>query len=58
MTKEMLTEKAEIDTSYIGQIEMGLRYPSLRVLFRIADAMNVSIVELFKGIDQKETAKS
>lgn len=50
MTQEMLAEKAEIDTSYIGQIERGLRYPSLKVLFKVADALNVKTVDLFKEV--------
>lgn len=47
MTQEMLAEKAEIDTSYIGQIERGLKYPSLKVLFRVADALNVKPIDFF-----------
>lgn len=46
-TQEKLAEKADVHTSYIGQIERGLRYPSLKVLFRIADAMKIKISELF-----------
>ncbi|MBI5491503.1 MAG: helix-turn-helix transcriptional regulator [Deltaproteobacteria bacterium] len=53
-TQEGLAEKADIDTSYIGQIERGLRYPSLKVLFRIADALNVKIIELFKEVSTQK----
>lgn len=53
LTQESLAEKADIHTSYIGQIERGLRYPSLKILFKIADALNVKITELFKEIDAK-----
>ncbi len=54
MTQEVLAERADIHTSYIGQIERGLRYPSLKTLFKIADALNVKIVELFKEVDSKK----
>jgi len=34
LTQEALSERADIHVSYIGQIERGLRYPSLKILFR------------------------
>ena len=54
-TQEELAEKAELHISYIGQIERGLRYPSLRVLFKISDALGVKNSELFKGLNVKKT---
>lgn len=53
-TQDLLSEKANIHISYIGQIERGLRYPSLKILFKIADALEVKTSELFKGIDVKK----
>ncbi|MEJ2191190.1 MAG: helix-turn-helix transcriptional regulator [Nitrospirota bacterium] len=50
LSQEKLSEKADIHVSYIGQIERGLRYPSLKTLFRIADALDVRINDIFKGI--------
>ncbi len=50
-TQEELAEKADLHISYIGQIERGLRYPSLKVLFKIADALEVRIVDIFMGIN-------
>jgi len=54
MTQEALAERADIHTSYIGQIERGLRYPSLKTLFKIADALNVRITDLFKEPGSKK----
>ena len=54
LSQEKLAEAADIHTSYIGQIERGLRHPSLKVLFRIADALNIKISELFKDMDAKK----
>lgn len=54
ITQESLAELADIHTSYIGQIERGLRYPSLKVLFKIADALNVKPAELLKNINSKK----
>ena len=50
-TQEELAERAELHISYIGPIERGLRYPSLKVLFKIADAFELRIVDIFKGIN-------
>jgi len=53
-TQDELSERANIHISYIGQIERGLWYPSLKIIFRIADALEVKIAELLKGIDVKK----
>lgn len=42
MTQEALAEKADIGTIYLGEIERGLKMPSLRVLIQIIEALNVS----------------
>lgn len=47
MTQEKLAEKAEIDTSYLGQIERGERSsPSITIVSKIAHALNVNEGEL------------
>jgi len=53
-TQEELAERSNLHISYIGQIERGLRYPSLKVLFKIADALGIKISELLKGINVKK----
>ena len=47
LTQEKLSELSEVDTSYIGQAERGLRKPSLKVLHRLAKALNLEMYELF-----------
>ena len=54
LSQEKLAEMADLHTSYIGQIERGLRYPSLKAVFKIADALNVKLSDLFAGIDVKK----
>ena len=46
MTQERLAFAAELDLTYIGGIERGSRNPSLLVMARIADALEVELVEL------------
>ncbi len=53
-TQDELSEKANIHISYIGQIERGLRYPSLKILFKISDVLETKISDLLKGIDAKK----
>ena len=46
MTQERLAFAAELDLTYIGGIERGRRNPSLLVMARIADALEVSLGDL------------
>jgi len=58
MTQEELAEKAEIDTSYLGQIERGKRCsPGIVIIAKIAQALNVSEGELLGG-EKSESAAS
>jgi quercetin dioxygenase-like cupin family protein len=40
--------------SYLSQLERGLSSASIRVLARVADALDVGIAELFPGVGQPE----
>jgi transcriptional regulator with XRE-family HTH domain len=46
LTQEQLAFEAEIDLTYVGGIERGKRNPSLMVMARIADALNVPLPKL------------
>jgi transcriptional regulator with XRE-family HTH domain len=46
LTQEKLAFEAEIDLTYMGGIERGKRNPSLLVMARIAQALNVSLPKL------------
>ena len=43
VTQEQLGEICELSTAHIGHIERGTRIPSLDTLFRIAQALDVSM---------------
>ena len=47
LTQEQLAFEAEIDLTYMGGIERGKRNPSLLVMARIADALEVQLPKLF-----------
>jgi transcriptional regulator with XRE-family HTH domain len=46
LTQEELADKAGMHFTYIGQIERGLRNPSLVNLYRLAKALKVSAEKL------------
>jgi len=48
LTQEALAHGAEIDTRYVGGIERGEENPSVAVLGRIAEVLDVHPAELLK----------
>jgi transcriptional regulator with XRE-family HTH domain len=47
-SQEKLALKADIDRTYLPGIESGARNVSLKIIDKIAKALNVEIFELFK----------
>lgn len=47
LTQEQLADKTRLSTTFVGLVETGRRRPSLKSLQKIADALGVSIKELF-----------
>jgi len=45
-TQEQLAEAAEMSATYIGFIERGENVPTLTIIFRLADALDVTAAEL------------
>ncbi len=50
-SQEDLALNANINKNYISDLENGRRNPSLDILERIAVAFNISLAELFKGVE-------
>ena len=48
LTQEQLSEKAEIGSYYLGEVERGVKTPSLKVFVAIADALGVSCDSLLR----------
>jgi transcriptional regulator with XRE-family HTH domain len=46
LTQEELAFRSRIDLTYMGGIERGRRNPSLLVMGRIADALQVRLLEI------------
>lgn len=50
MTQLDLSLETGTTTSYLSDVERGKRNPSVKVLHRIAIALDVTLEELFRGI--------
>ena len=48
-TLEQLARRAGCTKSYISQLEKGTGAPSVSMLGRLADALEVHVVDLFRG---------
>ena len=42
LTQEQLAEKANIGVMYLGEIERGIKMPSMKVFIKLVEALNVS----------------
>jgi len=54
LTQEILGERAMVSYKFVGEIERGDANPSISVLIRIADALEVSLSDLFTFPDEGE----
>ena len=46
-SQENLAERAKTSTTHIGMIEIGKKFPSVKMLEQIADALGIDTPELF-----------
>ena len=49
-TQERLAEEADLDRVALANIETGRRRPTVTTLYKLAKAMNIDVVDLFKGL--------
>ena len=49
-TQEALAEKADLDRTYLSDIERGVRNPGIKNVILIAKALGITPSELMKGI--------
>jgi transcriptional regulator with XRE-family HTH domain len=52
LTQEALAFRANVDRSYISQLERDLKSPTLEMLFRLCDALGISAAELVARIEK------
>lgn len=46
-SKSRMSELVDCDISYIGKIERAEKYPNLKMIFKIAEALDVFAKDLF-----------
>lgn len=51
-SQEYLAEVTSLHRTYISQLERGLKSPSVRVLYRIATALGVSMGTLLEVVEE------
>jgi len=57
LTQEEVAHRVGIVNSYFGEIERGRRHPTLAVLGRIADALDVQLEQLLQRDGSNPTNK-
>ena len=50
LSQEALAEKADLDRTYLSDIERGVRNPGIRNVVLIAKALGVTASDLLKGV--------
>lgn len=51
LSQEALAEKADLDRTYLSDIERGTRNPGIKDVVRVATALGVSSAQLMEGVD-------
>ena len=49
LSQEAFAHKAGLDRTYVSGVQRGRRNPTLDVLYRLADALEVEVRDLFPG---------
>lgn len=56
MSQEQLAFNAEIDRTYVSQIERSVINPSLLILYKVAAALGTDVVGLLQSRDEETSA--
>lgn len=56
MSQEELALRAELNPAYLGQLERGLKCPTIDTLYRIAGALSLSLSELLSFDNESSAA--
>ena len=50
LSQELLAERADLDRTYLSDIERGVRNPGIKNVILIAKALGITAAELLKGV--------
>jgi transcriptional regulator with XRE-family HTH domain len=51
LSQEVLAERADINRTYLSDIERGVRNPGVRNVIRLAKALGIKTAKLMEGVD-------
>lgn len=54
LTQEKLAEKADVNVKYYGRIERGQSFPTLPVVKKIIDALEIKLSEFMLLVEQNQ----
>ena len=52
-TQTDLALRADVDRNYVSLIELGRNSPSVRLMFRLCDALDIAPSELLKDVERR-----
>jgi len=52
LSQQELADYADIDRTYISDLERGLYYPSLEVIYKMCDVLNIKPFEVLEMVDK------
>ena len=53
-----LALRADVDRNYISLIELGRNSPSVRLLFRLCDALDISPSEFLRDVERRARSQT
>ncbi len=57
MSQEMLAERSELTSTYIGKLERGTTNPTVATLYKITTALGITLTQLFEEISDPEQSE-
>ena len=57
LTQEALAEAADLSGNYISDLELGLKVPSLTIIVRISQALDIAAVDLLTAFTREAVKK-
>jgi len=57
LTQETLAESADLSGNYVSDLELGLKVPSLTILVRLSQALDVGTSELVRDFTREAVKK-
>ena len=52
-TQTDLALRADVDRNYVSLIELGRNSPSVRLMFRLCDALDITLSDMLKDVERR-----